>query len=64
MNTSRMLWLIALGGLGALYVFGFGVVVLSNRLIHPRLHRPSTAPPLKYLIIARHPGSQRDRVRR
>jgi hypothetical protein len=64
MNTVRILWLIALGGLGALYVIGFGVAVLINRLIHLRLHRPSTAPALKPLIIARHPGAQRDRVRR
>jgi hypothetical protein len=64
MNTIRVLWLIALGGLGALYVIGFGVAVLINRLIHLRPHRPSTAPALKHLIIARHPDTQQDRVRR
>ena len=64
MNTVRILWLIALGGSGALYAIGFGVAVLINRLIHPRLQRPSAAPALKHLIIARHRDTQRDRVRR
>jgi hypothetical protein len=63
MHTVRILWLIALGGLGTLYVIGFGVAVLLNRLVRLRMHRRAMAPALTHLMIAHHPDTRRRQVR-
>jgi hypothetical protein len=58
MNTTRILWLIALVGLGTLYVIGFGVAVLLNRLTRLRVRRRAMAPALRHLMIVHHPDTR------
>ena len=63
MNTTRILWFIALVGLGALYVIGFGAAVLLNRLARLRVRRRAMVPALRHLRIAHHPDTRRRQVR-
>jgi hypothetical protein len=63
MNTTRILWLIALVGLGALYVIGFGAAALLNRLVRLRMRRRAMAPALRHLMIAHPPDTRQRQVR-
>jgi hypothetical protein len=63
MNTTRILWLIALVGLGALYVIGFGAAVLLNRLARLRVRRRAMVPALRHLMIAHHPDTRQRQAR-